>query len=55
MIKNIGAGELDELAVYSDVVLFDMIENETDPDTLQLLRNEAHWRANAFAASQEAN
>jgi hypothetical protein len=46
---------MDHLALMSDVELLDAIEEESDPDTRELLLNEAHWRATAFARSQEAN
>lgn len=46
---------IDHLAVFSDLVLYDMLENETDPETQQLLSNECKWRATAYARSQEAN
>lgn len=47
--------QLDHLAVFTDVELFSMLEDEEDPATAQLLRNECHWRATAYARSQEAN
>ncbi len=39
--------------LMDDVELFAAIEEESDPDTRQLLINEGHWRALAFARSTE--
>jgi hypothetical protein len=45
----------EDFSRFTDLELFTMYEDETDPDTKQLLSNECKWRATAYCMSQEAN
>lgn len=44
---------MNELALYTDSELFDVLERETDPATEQALKHEAHLRALTFCMAQE--
>lgn len=55
MARDVIPAYTDDLSRFSDLELYAMYEDETEPNTKQLLRNECDWRAKTFCMAQGVN